>query len=53
VRAALAALPVRHVQVRSAIFLPSASRLARALEHVLPNRLPYGGFLAIAADVER
>lgn len=52
VRAALAALPVNNVQVRTAIFLPSGSGFARTLEHVLPNRLPYGGFLAVSGDVE-
>ena len=52
VRAALAALPVNNVQVRTAIFLPSGSGFARTLEQVLPNRLPYGGFLAVSGDVE-
>lgn len=53
IRDALAALPVSNVQVRTAIFLPSGSTFARTLEHLLPNRLAYGGFLAVAAEVKR
>lgn len=51
VRTALAALPVSHVQVRTAIFLPSGFGFARTIEKVLPSRLSVGGFLAVAADV--
>lgn len=53
VRTALAALPVNNVQVRTAILLPSGSGFARTLERVLPNRLLYGGFLAVSGDIER
>ncbi len=53
VRAALANLLVKNVQVRTAIFLPSGSAFARTLEQVLPWRLPWGGFLAITADTGR
>lgn len=53
VHTALANLPTRNVQVRSAIFLPSGSGFALTLEQVLPNRLLFGGFLAVSGDVER
>lgn len=53
VRAALATLSGRNVQVRSAIFLPSDSGFARMLEQALPRQLPWGGFLAITADTGR
>lgn len=53
VHTALANLPTRNVQVRSAIFLPPGSGFARTLEQVLPNRLLFGGFLAVSGDVER
>lgn len=52
VRAALSKLPASNVQTRTAIFLPSGSAFARTLEQVLPNRLPWGGFLAVSADIE-
>lgn len=52
IRAAMAALPLSTIQVRTAIFLPSASRLARALERTLPGQFPGGGFLAVSADVQ-
>lgn len=32
------------------VFLPSGSILARVCERVLPNRLPWGGFLVVLAD---
>ncbi len=50
IRAALATLPLTNIRVRSALFLPGASLLARACERTLPNRLPWGGFLVAAAD---
>lgn len=50
VRAALAALPLAHVRLRTAVFLPGATPLARAAEHGLPGRLPWGGLLVAAAD---
>jgi len=39
--------PTPKVQARWAVFLPSGDALARALEHVLPGRLPLGSFLAV------
>jgi len=42
---------VANVTLRSAIFLPSGSAVARAAECVLPSRLPLGAFLLVTADV--
>jgi SAM-dependent methyltransferase len=47
---ALAVLPLTHVRIRTALFLPGASRPSRAAERCLPNRLPWGGFLLASAD---
>ncbi len=47
-REALAGLAVAEASVRTAVFLPSASLLARAVEPVLPPSLPIGSFLALA-----
>ncbi len=49
-RAALTVLPLANIQVSTALFLPAASLLARVSERCLPNSLPWGGFLAVAAD---
>lgn len=46
-------LPVRGLQLRSAIFLPGGGVLARRVEAWMPARWPAGGFLAVAADVGR
>jgi hypothetical protein len=35
------------VTLRSAVFGPKGGGVARALERVLPNRLLFGGFLAL------
>jgi len=40
--------PPPALTVRSAVFGPGGGRLARGLEQLLPGRLPFGGFLAIA-----
>jgi SAM-dependent methyltransferase len=48
---AVARLPVFNAQTRTAIFLPSGSRLARTAEALLPQALPFGGFLALSAEV--
>lgn len=39
--------PVFSTEIRSAIFLPTGDLLARSIERCLPNRVPFGGFLAI------
>lgn len=43
-------LPVKNVRLRSAIFLPSGSSTARIAEHVLPNFVPWGGFMVLAGE---
>lgn len=50
IRAAMAALPLANIRISTALFLPGASPLARAVEHCLPNSLPWGGFLVAVAD---
>ena len=50
---ALASLPVANVKVRTAVFLPSGSGLARAAENALPQTLPFGSFLAVSGEVLR
>ena len=45
------ALPLRHIKLRSAVFLPGGSRFAQRCERVLPGRLPWGSFLVVSADV--
>jgi SAM-dependent methyltransferase len=39
--------PAPRVTLRSAIFLPGGGTLARTVEAVLPDALPWGGFLAV------
>lgn len=53
VRALFAGLPVRHLKLRSAVFLPSASRSARSLEWVVPSVLPWGGLLLATGEKSR
>jgi SAM-dependent methyltransferase len=48
----LKALPVENVHFSTAIFLPSGSRLARAVESAIPKRLPWGAFLVLAGDIK-
>ncbi|MEW5787323.1 MAG: class I SAM-dependent methyltransferase [Pseudomonadota bacterium] len=50
IRTALKDLPSTRPSLRSAVFLPGGSYLARAWELVLPNRLPWGGFLLLALE---
>jgi SAM-dependent methyltransferase len=45
-RAVLVPAPTT-ISIRSAIFLPRGDRLARWSEALLPNQLPWGGFLAV------
>lgn len=40
----------RRTSIRSAVFMPQGNRFARLLEKSLPNRLPWGGFLAICIE---
>lgn len=50
VRALFAGLPVRNLKLRSAIFLPSATRWARWLEQGVPSALPWGGLLLATGE---
>lgn len=50
VRALFCGLPVRNLKLRSAIFLPSATRAARGLEQAMPSALPWGGLLLATGE---
>lgn len=50
VRALFSGLPVRNLKLRSAVFLPSATRAARCLERVIPGALPWGGLLLATGE---
>lgn len=43
-------LPVANVRLRSTVFLPSGSSMARLVEYVLPNSVPWGGFVVLAGE---
>ena len=45
VRALFEGLPVEGLRIRSAVFLPSGSLVARLMERLLPSRLPSGVLL--------
>lgn len=44
------ALPVANVCLKSAVFLPSGSLIARVVERLLPSRLEVGGFLVLSGE---
>jgi SAM-dependent methyltransferase len=50
VRALFAGLPVRKLELRTAIFLPSATPWARGLERALPAALPWGALLLASGE---
>lgn len=50
VRALFAGLPVRNLKLHSAIYLPTGTYWARALEQGLPSTLPWGGLLLAAGE---
>ncbi|MDP1529234.1 MAG: class I SAM-dependent methyltransferase [Rhodoferax sp.] len=50
VRALFSSLPVRNLKLRSAIFLPSATRSAGWLEQGAPSVLPWGGLLLATGE---
>ena len=50
VRALFSGLPVRKLKLRSAIFLPSATRWARMMEQGAPAALPWGGLLLATGE---
>jgi SAM-dependent methyltransferase len=49
-RALVSGLPLRNVQVRSTVFLPSATPFAVALERGLPKALPWGSLLVLTGE---
>jgi SAM-dependent methyltransferase len=51
VRALFAGLPVRDLELRSAVLLPDGGAFARAAEKLLPQRWLRGALLAVAGDV--
>lgn len=51
VRALFAGLPVDNLVLRTAVFVPSGGAIARAVEPLIPGRLPLGAFLVIAGAV--
>jgi SAM-dependent methyltransferase len=50
VRELFTGLPVRKLELRTAIFLPSATLWARGLERALPAALPWGGLLLASGE---
>lgn len=50
VRALFHGLPVANLKLTSAVFLPGGGWAARAVEYLLPNRLPWGALLIAAGD---
>lgn len=50
IRRALAPLPVRNVRLKSAVFLPSGTGIARLVERLLPGAFLHGGFVVAAGD---
>lgn len=49
--ALLQGLPVRNLQLRSAILLPTGGPLARFIERIWPSRWPLGAFLCVSGEV--
>jgi SAM-dependent methyltransferase len=49
-RALVSGLPLRDLEIRSAVFLPSATPLAVALERGLPKALPWGSLLVLTGE---
>ncbi len=50
-RALLADAGCRNISVKSAVLVPSGGITAQMLEHCLPSRSPFGGFLAVVGDL--
>jgi SAM-dependent methyltransferase len=50
VRRFFAGLPVKHLSVTSAVFLPDGGPLARRVERLVPKYLPLGALLIAAGD---
>ena len=51
IRLALDRMQADGMRIRSAVFLPSGSPLARTAERILPSLLPWGGFTVVAGNV--
>jgi SAM-dependent methyltransferase len=51
IRALFAGRPAANLVLRTAVMLPGGSLLARGIERLVPGSLPFGGFIAAAADV--
>lgn len=49
-RGSVKGLPVANVRLRSAVFLPSGSSIAHVAECILPNIVPWGGFMLLAGE---
>jgi SAM-dependent methyltransferase len=45
--------PEPRISTRYGIFLPGGSRVSRVTEYLLPHRIPWGGFLAVAVLNQR
>lgn len=52
IRRALDGLPLKNIQICTAIFMPSGSRTAVIAERTLPSVFPFGGFLLVKGEVE-
>ena len=50
VRELFSRTPCEGLQIQFAVVLPSGGRLARAVERVMPKRLPLGAFIAASAS---
>lgn len=50
-RALLVHANLQNIDIRSAIYLPSGNGVARAMEHVVPQSLLFGGFLLVTGDI--
>ena len=49
-RAGVETLSVDNVRMRYAVYLPSGSVIARTVERLLPDCVPFGGFMLLAGD---
>ena len=50
IRSVFAGLPVKNLRLRSAIFLPAATRCTTRLERILPSVLPWGGLMLASGE---
>jgi SAM-dependent methyltransferase len=53
IRALFDGLPAGNLKIRSAVFVAGGGSIARAVERLVPNRLPLGAFIVIAGDVQK